>query len=133
MDFDKTLRASMEKFLTLHPRESWPNWVCKCISFEGRKDDHGIWTIEFTGIKRQPLPADSHFEIINGREELVRINPETGEKGIIISWGSIPLSDIIVIFKTSVDPETLEVTVLIDSDFSSYGFDDDSLYRIGEI
>jgi hypothetical protein len=116
MDFESARALAWDKYLTLHPKEMWPEWLPRCVVFSGTSDKSNHWVISLTAAPKEPLGPNQYWEEANGRKYLVRIHPETGKKAYIIHRTP---REVITVFKASIDPETAEVTVLIDMDFSS--------------
>ncbi len=114
MNFEIARALAMNKFSKLHPKETLPDWLSSCSTVSGTHDETKGWIIFLTVVPKEPLAPNYFWDEINGNRMLVRINPVTGEKGYVIF--NTP-REVITIFKAVVNPDTAEVTVLIDGNF----------------
>lgn len=116
MDFDTAMAFAVEEFERLHPRESWPEWLSRCTVWSGTPDGRKRWVMSLAATPNEPLGPDEFWEEIEGRKYLVRVDPATSKKWVILDRAP---REVITIFETAVDSETGAVTVLTDTDPSS--------------
>jgi hypothetical protein len=123
MDFETAAAFVLEHFFTSHPKASLPEWFADCATLGGTKDAQMRWILNFTVVPKLQLQADEFWEERNGKSVLAKLDPKTGQKRIVIHRKA---NEVVVIFQAIVDPETGQVTVLIDSDLSAM---DGSIYE----
>jgi hypothetical protein len=116
MDDVTALLAAFAQFEKRHPRETRPEWLKRCMMESYSKDKQGRFIVSFTLTPRIPLEPNEHWEEINGERKLVLLDPITGKKLVVLHRSP---REVITIFEAVVDPETSEVTVLVDRDLSS--------------
>lgn len=127
MDFDTAKRLAVAKFMEIHPIESLPDWVDRSITIGGTVNFDKMWQIEFTICEKEPLRENEFWEERNGRKVLMKMDPSTGQKMVILSRRQEVLP--IVAFRVLIDPNTSAVGVLIDSNFEE--MDGDAYERVG--
>ncbi len=117
INFDQALEIFLDKFLELHPKNTWPDWIKKCTTYGGTKDENKFWRFAFTALPEYSLKENENWETaIDGTKALVKIDPDTGEKRYIISNTT---ANVITIFEAVINPNTSEITVTSDLDLSS--------------
>jgi hypothetical protein len=122
MDDKMAIAFAGEEFEKRHPRETWPEWLRPCTVVRHTMDDQRRFVVSFAVSIQEPLKADEHWEEINGERRIVWVDPKTAKK--LVVFRDLPT---ITYFKAVVDPETAEVTVLIDRDLSTIA--DENLAR----
>lgn len=115
VNFENINEFAWSKILELHPKETWPDWFKKCISLKVTLDANYQWVISLDGVKNEPLEPNYFEEEFNGRRRTIYLDPITGKKYVVLC---IAPKTIITVFKAVINPDTAEVTVLVDSDFS---------------
>lgn len=121
MDDERAILAAFARFEKRHPRETRPEWLRRCMMDSYAKDNQGRFVVSFTLTPKIPLEPNQYWEEIDGERKLVRVDPVTGKK-LYVLHRTPP--EVITIFKAVVDPETSEVTVLVDLDLSSFKGED---------
>lgn len=116
IDFDTAQSLLLDRFIKLHPKDTWPEWLSRSPAFSFTLDKMRQLEMSLTVVPKEPLGPNEFWEEIDGHKMLVRINPVTGKKGIILCKAP---RKVITLFKAVVHPETAEVTVLIDTDLSN--------------
>ncbi|AFY92080.1 hypothetical protein [Chamaesiphon minutus] len=116
--YSQALRElAIDKFVKLHPKENWPEWMEKRAEYKVQFDESNICKVSITIRVDGPMPEGLFWrETIHGR--LLACLDENGETRFIISGGGQPL-EIITVFEAYVDPESLVVSVTIDRDPSA--------------
>ena len=106
---------AIDKFIKLHPKENWPEWMEKRAQYKVQFDESNICKVSIIIRVDGPIPA-GHFwaQTIHGR--ILACLNENGETLFIISGGAGQAPEIITIFEAYVDPESLVVSVIIDLD-----------------
>lgn len=117
MNFDEALEIFLDKFLEKHPKNTWPDWLKRCTTYGGTKDENKFWRFELTALSKDSLNENEYWETaINGSKALVKVDPGTGEKRYIISNTA---ANVITIFEAVINPITSEIFVITDLDLSS--------------
>ena len=121
---EKALGLFVDKFLELHPRESWPKWftshtnLAEISTEKSRISTGGSNKRKFAIValqKREPGP-DQWYEEFDGEEVLATYFPGTQEKGYIIN---MPEPEILIIFGAVVNLENSALTILVNKDLFS--------------
>lgn len=116
-DFDDALRLFLNRFLEVHPKNTWPGWFKTRTTYGGRTEDDRRWRFSFTAVPLSILgPGDSWEAVENGSFVLARTDTETGEKRCVISNGS---NEVITIFEAIVDLHKKNVEIVSDQDLGS--------------
>lgn len=116
VDFDKATEIFIDKFLELHPKSTWPDWFKRCTTYGGTKDNKKFWRFAFTALPEELPRKNEYWEIgKDGSRNLVKIDPDTGEKRYIISNTT---DAVITIFEAVINPITAEIKVLKDKDLT---------------
>lgn len=106
---------AIDKFINLHPKENWPEWMGKRAQYKVQFDESNICKVSIIIRVDGPMPAGRFWvETIHGR--ILACLNENGETLFIISGGAGQAPEIITIFEAYVDPESLIVSVTIDRD-----------------
>lgn len=119
MTFETAQAFAVGAFRALHSKI--PHWLPSYSMISGTRDEMERWVIFLTVVPKETLEPNYFWEELNGERMLVNIDPITGQKGYVIHRAP---REVITIFKATVDPETAEVTVLVDKDLSSISQDD---------
>lgn len=113
--YDRAKKIAWEEFLKRHPEETLPNWFEKCSIFDGRMVDKNNWLIFITIAKKIELASNEHFEVIEGRERIVSIDPVTGERRIVILYEP---NEFELVYKAEVNLENNSANIIKDTDIS---------------
>lgn len=120
--FDDALRLFLDRFLEIHPKNTWPSWFKTCTTYGGRIEGDRRWRFSFTAVPSSVLgPGDSWEAAENGSFVLARTNVETGEKRYVISNAA---SEVITIFEAIVDLAEKNILVVSDQDLSAINGDE---------
>lgn len=117
MDSETAVALATGEFEKRHPRETWPEWLSRCTVLSGTHDEAGRWVVSLTATPKEPLGPGEHWEEVDGRKYLVKVDSATGKEWYVLDRAPL---DVFTIFEAVVDPETAEVTVLTDEDPSSF-------------
>ena len=110
------MAAVFYEFEKRHPRETWPEWLKRCMMESYSKDKQGRFIVSFTLTPTIPLEPNEYWEEIDGKRTLIYVDSVTGKK-LIVLHRAPPV--VITIFEAVFDPETSEVRVLVDLDLSN--------------
>ena len=100
---------AIDKFLKLHPRENWPEWIDRRVEFTAQFFDPDVCIVSMF-IKVHGQMPDGHF----WEDGWLKVRHDDGQLFVVISCH--PLQELITIFEARVDPETLAVTFIVDRD-----------------
>jgi hypothetical protein len=122
MNFDDALSISDLAFLSLHPRETWPEGLAACVTRGGSLDQQGQWVMSYTAAQKEPLKPGEYWDTIKGQRVLCKTDPKTGAPRVVIHRrSSVPP---VVLFQVSIDPRTGKATILVDEDITSLNVED---------
>src|SRR4051812_3160658 len=110
MDEETAGAFAANEFEMRHPRDTWPEWLKPCTAVGYSRDEQRRFIVSFAVSLQEPLPADEHWEERDGERRLVRVDPGTLERQVVYRTPR----QTEVYFRAVVDPETANVTVLID-------------------
>jgi hypothetical protein len=119
--FAKARLIAMEKFLELHPRNEWPNWVTRCVNTSARIGKDRRWTVFLSVVRKEPLGPNERWTVINGKRRVVEKDPSTGEERVVISRAPLETT---TIFEAVIDLETLHAEVVKDVPLPTISGDD---------
>ena len=115
MDFDRAVVVASAAFYLRHPSEALPAWFHECVTVGGSMAKDKSWTVQFFVHPILELASDEHWEEINGRPCIIRTDPITKERKVIISIHGEPP---IVFFRVFIDKKDEMPQILLDEDFS---------------
>jgi hypothetical protein len=113
-DNNMAVNIAWREFEDRHPRESWPEWLTKCIRISGTKSPNNNWLIKITVLPKSELKPNQHWEEKNGIPVLVEVEPSTGKRRLVICGG--PAVDVEVLFEAEIDLDNGSATVITDTD-----------------
>lgn len=113
-DNNSAVNIAWKKFEERHPRESWPDWLTRCIRISSSKITINNWLVKITVLPKSLLKPGQHLEEKNGVPVLVEVDPLTGERWIVICGG--PADAVEVLFEAEVDLDNGSATVITDID-----------------
>ena len=123
-NFDKALEMFLDKFLELHPKDTWPDWFKSCTTYGGTKAQNSSWRFEFTAILKKELGKNESWEFSkDGKARLVKIDPKTGEKRYVIS-NTADADSVLKIFEAVIDPTKHTILVMVDKDLDKINGED---------
>jgi hypothetical protein len=102
---------AIDKFINLHAREGWPQWMEKRACFNVEFDQPSLCKVSVTVRIDGKMPDGYFWAEIEGKKILASLN-ECGETRFVIQFDPPP-AEIITIFEASVDPESLAISVII--------------------
>ena len=111
--YNIAVNIAWKEFEEKHPRESWPEWLTKCMRVSGTKSPNNKWLVKMTVLPKVQLKPNQHWEEINGNRVLVNTDPITAEERIVICGG--PAVDVEVLFMAEVDHVNGSAKVITDA------------------
>ena len=114
--YDVAINMAWKKFEELHPKKDRPEWLEKCISISGNKNQNKNWVVTMILLSKTQLKPNQYWESVNNDTRLIEIDEVTGEHFVVICGG--PPEDIHIIFEAEIDTIKNFVKVLVDLDLS---------------
>lgn len=117
LSFENAIEIFLDRFLQVHPKDSWPSWFKSCTSYSGTVDAEGHWRLAFTAMPKECLGENESWEIDEkGHYVLTKVDPDSGEKWFVISNTA---EKVITLFEVKIDKESNEIEILSDQDLHS--------------
>ena len=112
---DLAVQIAFERFEQMHPKEKQPTWLKYCMALNITQNRNQNWVIKMILRPKYKLPPNMYWVWQdNGIPILVEVNPDNGEKSVIICCG--PPVDDLVFFEVEVDAANNLTKIQVDCD-----------------
>jgi hypothetical protein len=105
-----------DKFLELHPKETWPDWFTSHTDIVEVHASDNKCRLAISAFKKRDLRSNEWYEEVHGKDVLTKLDPDTQEKRYVINT---PESEVLDIFGAIIDLETFDCNIVVDEDMSS--------------
>lgn len=111
--YNEAVNIAWIGFEMRHPKDSWPEWLIKCVIVRGMKSPDNKWLIKIAVLPKTKLKPNQHWEEKNGVPVLVETDHVTGKRWMIICGG--PAVESKVLFEVEVDLVNESAIVITDT------------------